>query len=70
MTIPLPIIIAVVSGFMVIIGIMIVTFIHMYTEKIISRINQVDTNTTLAKLRADSAHDKVKRHVKDYHVAR
>ncbi len=70
MTIPLSVIIAVCSGFLMIGGVMGLAIIHLYTANLINRIEKVSDHSKLAKIRADSAHEKVKQHVKNYHVAR
>ncbi len=51
-------------------GVMGLAIIHLYTANLINRIEKVSDHSKLAKIRADSAHDKVKQHVKNYHVAR
>ncbi len=68
MNIPWSVIIAVCSGFIMIGGVMGLAIIHLYTTNLLNQVEKVSDHSKRAKIRADSAHDKVKQHVKEYHV--
>jgi len=67
-TIDLSTIIAIISGLMVIIGALIIAVVHVYTMMIKNHIDKVSEHTARVQVRADSAHAKIKNHVKQFHL--
>ncbi len=49
-------------------GVMGLAIIHLYTTNLLNQVEKVSDHSKRAKIRADSAHDKIKSHVKEYHV--
>jgi len=68
MTIPTSIIIAVLSCFVALVAFMGLAIMRMFTESVSNKIDLNNKYTKRVEDKADSAHAKIKNHIKEFHL--